>query len=60
LTGKNIDGFDEFLSIPQHFTHQNFPLIIFCHLPACLPDNFFMQGIIAVLRTNAILFPVHN
>jgi len=29
LTGENID---EFLSIRQHFPHQNFPLIIFCRL----------------------------
>jgi len=34
LTGRNIDKFDEFLSIQQHFPYQNFPLIIFCHLPA--------------------------
>jgi len=31
---ENIDQFDEFLSIRQHFPHQNFPLIIFCCLPA--------------------------
>jgi len=30
----NIDEFDEFLSIRQHFPHQNFTLIIFCHLSA--------------------------
>ena len=34
LTGENIDEFDEFLSIRQHFPHQNFLLIIFYHLPA--------------------------
>jgi len=34
LTGENIDEFDEFLSIRQHFPHQNFPLIIFCRLHA--------------------------
>jgi len=36
LTGEKIDEFDEFLSIRQHFTHQNFLLIIFsCRLPTC-------------------------
>jgi len=34
LTGENIDEFDKFLSIRQHFPHQNFPLIIFCRLHA--------------------------
>jgi len=34
LTGENIDKFNEFLSICQHFPHQNFPLIIFCRLHA--------------------------
>jgi len=32
--GGNIDKFDEFLSIRQHFPYQNFTLIIFCHLHA--------------------------
>jgi len=32
--GGNIDKLDEFLSIHKHFSHQKFPLIIFCRLPA--------------------------
>jgi len=35
LMEGNIDEFDKFLSIHQHFSHQNFLLIIFCRLPAC-------------------------
>jgi len=31
--GENIDEFDKFLSIRQHFPYQNFLLITFCHLP---------------------------
>jgi len=55
----NIDEFDEFLSIRQHFPHQNFPLII--SSVVCMPDHFFMQGVIAgySIRAHAILFPVH-
>jgi len=44
LAGENIDEFDEFLSIRQHFPYQNFPLIIFCRLPA---KPLFAQGVIA-------------
>ena len=46
--GENIDEFDEFLSIPQHFPHQNFPLLIFCRLPA---RPLFVQGVIASVYT---------
>jgi len=52
LTGENIDEFDEFLSIRQHFPHQNFLLII-CHLPA---RPFFAQGIIDSIHTHAKFF----
>ena len=57
LTGENIDEFDEFLSICQHFPHQTFPLIIFSVV--CIPDHFFTQGVIAsyITRAHAILFP---
>jgi len=58
LTGENIDEFDEFLSIHQHFTHQNFPLITFCHLPAI--QTTFAQGVIASIRARPIIFPVRN
>ena len=47
--GGNIDEFDKFLSICQHFPHQNFPLII-CRLPA---RPLFAQGIIASIRAQA-------
>jgi len=30
----DIDEFDKFLSIRQHFPYQNFPLLMFCRLPA--------------------------
>jgi len=44
LTRENID---EFLSIRQHFPHQNFPLIIFCRLSA---GSLFAQGVIDSTR----------
>ena len=50
---QNIDEFDEFLSIRQQFPHQNFPLIIFCHLPA---RPLFARGVIASIRAHAKLF----
>jgi len=53
--GENIDKFDEFLSIHQHFPYQNFPLIIFCHLPA---RPLFAQGVIASIHAHAKIFPV--
>jgi len=55
LTGENIDKFDEFLLIRQHFPYQNFPLIIFCRLPA---RPLFAQGVIASIRAHAKIFPV--
>jgi len=57
LTGENIDEFDEFLSIRQHFPYQNFPLIISSAI--CMPDHFSMKGVIASysIRAHAILFP---
>jgi len=55
LTVENIDEFDEFLSIRQHFPYQNFPLIIFCRLPA---RSLFTQGIIASIRAHVKFFPV--
>jgi len=59
LTGENIDEFDEFLSIHQHFPHQNFPLI-FCRLHT---RPLFAQGVIAsyiiAIRAHAILFPIY-
>jgi len=57
---QNIDEFEKFLSIRQHFTHQNFLLPDNLLLFACLPDYFFMQGVITSIRANVILFPVHN
>ena len=54
LTGENIDEFDKFLSICQHFSHQNFPLII-CRLPA---RPLFAQGVIDSIRAHAKFFPV--
>jgi len=60
LTGENIDEFDEFLSIRQHFPHQNFSLIIFCRLHI---RPLFAQGVIAsyiiAIRAHAILFPIY-
>ena len=50
--GENIDEFDEFLSIRQHFPHQNFPLII-CRLPA---RPLFAQGVIASIRAHTKFF----
>jgi len=44
LMGENIDKFDKFLSIRQHFPHQNYPMIIF------LPDHFFAQCVIASIH----------
>jgi len=55
LMGKNIDEFDEFLSVCQHFPYQNFPLIIFCHLPA---RQLNVQGVITSIRAHAKFFPV--
>jgi len=46
LIGENIDEFDEFLSIHQHFPYQKFPLIIFCCFPA---RPLFAQGVITVV-----------
>jgi len=37
LTGENINEFDKFLSIRQHFPYQNFTLTIFCCLHARPP-----------------------
>ena len=50
---QNFDGgnIDEFLSIRQHFPHQNFSLMI-CRLPA-RPLKVFAQGIIASIRAHA-------
>ena len=53
LTVENIDEFDEFLSIRQHFPHQIFPLMIFCRLPA---RSLFRAGVIAIIRTHAKFF----
>jgi len=55
--GENIDEFDKFLSIRQHFPHQNFPLII--SSAVCMPNHFFVQGVIASyhIRAHAIFFP---
>jgi len=53
--GENIDEFDKFLSIRQHFPYQNFPLILFCRLPA---RPLFAQGVIASIRAHAKFFPV--
>jgi len=55
LTEENIDKFDKFLSICQHFPYQNFPLIIFCRLPA---RPLFTQGIIASIRSHEKFFLV--
>jgi len=55
LTGKNIDEFDEFLSIHQHFPYQNFPLIIFYRLPS---RPLYAQGVIASIHAHAKFFPV--
>jgi len=55
LTGENIDEFDKFLSIRQHFSYQNFPLMIFCRLPA---RPLFAQGVIVSIRAHAKFFPV--
>jgi len=55
LTGENIDEFDEFLSIRQHFSYQNFPVIIFCRLPA---RPLFAQGVITSIRAHAKIFPI--
>jgi len=44
--GENIDEFDDFLSIGQHFPYQNFPLII--SSAVYMPDHFFVQGVIAI------------
>jgi len=57
LTGENIDEFEKFLSIHQHFPYQNFPLIIFCHLPA---GSLLAQGVIIIVyqRTHVKFFPV--
>jgi len=52
---ENIDEFDEFLSIRQHFNHQNFPLIIFCCLP---PRPLFVQGVNASICAHAKFFPI--
>jgi len=52
---ENIDKFDEFLSIRQHFPNQNFPLIIFLHLPA---RPLFVQDVITSIRAHAKFFPV--
>jgi len=48
--GGNIDEFDKFLPVCQHFPYQNFTLIIFCHLPA---RPLFAQGIITSIRVHA-------
>jgi len=54
--GENIDEFDEYLSIHQHFPYQNFPLMIFGHLPA---RPLFVQGVSYryITRAHAEFFP---
>jgi len=52
--GGNIDEFDEFLSIHQHFTHQNFLLITFCYLPAI--QTTFLYRVLSLLYVPMQLF----